>query len=184
MFSVFCEQKKNKKTTWGPLCKIQKLQSPLCKIQKHYILPVHCWIATFLTCCLKLWLLTAELPSCQITEWKMSWQTISGDGFAPINVLDQIPMGSAHAQRLNKDRFLTFIIWTSSKRLEDAIAAACHYFGQYVVPEWKPKGSHKVIICPVPILITRSGSCNVTFQSCLEISTSFKHSSINQGCFA
>ena len=164
---------------FNPLCKIQKLQDT-----KHYILPVHCWIATFLTCCLKLWLLTAELPSCQITEWKMSWQTISGDGFAPINVLDQIPMGSAQAQHFNnKDRFFTFIIWTSSKRLEDAIAAACHYFGHHVVPEWKPKGSHKVIICPVPILITRSGSCNVTFQSCLE-NTCFKHSSINQGYFA
>ena len=41
----------------------------------------------------------------------MSWQTISGDGFAPINVLEQIPMGSAQAQRFNKDRFYTFSIW-------------------------------------------------------------------------
>ena len=139
MFSVFCVQ--NTKTLHKTLCAKYKNY----KRQQHYILPVHCWIATFLTCCLKLWLLTAELPSCQITEWKMSWQTISGDGFAPINVLDQIPMGSAQAQRSNKDRFFTFIIWTSSKKLEDAIAAACTHFGHYVVT-----GSHTVIICHTP----------------------------------
>ena len=115
LLRTLCSVCKIQKHYKGPLCKIQKLQSQLCKIQKHYILPVHCWIATFLTCCLKLWLLTAELPSCQITEWKMSWQTISGDGFAPINVLDQIPMGSAQAQRFDKDRLFTFIIWTNSK---------------------------------------------------------------------
>ena len=54
LLRTLCSVCKIQKHYKGPLCKIQKLQSQLCKIQKHYIMPVHCWIATFLTCCLKL----------------------------------------------------------------------------------------------------------------------------------